>query len=101
MIIYNVTVKVEQQIADEWLKWLLHEHIPSIMQTKCFVDYKVVRLLGVDDAEGPTYAIQYSAESRGDYERYIEMHSSEMRQRSFDKWGNRFISFRSLMEVVQ
>jgi hypothetical protein len=101
MFIYNVTVKVEQQIADSWLLWLLNEHIPSIMQTKCFVDYKVVRLLEVDDSEGPTYAIQYYAQSKADYNRYIEIHSSKMQKISFDKWSDHFIAFRSIMEVVK
>jgi hypothetical protein len=101
MIIYNVTIKIETQIADAWLQWLLNEHIPLVMQTNCFVDYKVVRLLEVDDNEGPTYAIQYYAQSKADYNRYIEIYSSEMRKISFGKWGDRFIVFRSVMEVVK
>lgn len=101
MIIYNVTIKVEAQIADEWLQWLLNEHIPAVIQTNCFVEYKVLRLLEVDDSEGPTYAIQYHAESKADYNRYISIHSSKLRQLSFDKWGSSFIAFRSVMEVVK
>lgn len=101
MIIYNVTIKIETQIADAWLQWLLNEHIPSVMQTDCFVDYKVVRLLELDETEGPTYAIQYYAESKADYNRYIEIHSSKMQKLSFEKWGDRFIAFRSVMEVVK
>jgi hypothetical protein len=101
MIIYNVTVKVEAAIADEWMQWLLNDHIPSMMNTNCFVDYKVVRLLEVDDSEGPTYAIQYFADSKADYNRYIEIHSSKMQKVSFEKWADRFIAFRSVMEVVK
>jgi hypothetical protein len=100
-IIYNVTVKVEQSIAELWLRWLLDEHIPDMLQTNCFVDYKVVRLLEVDDTEGPTYAVQYYANSKADYNRYLEMHAPKMRRLSFDKWGERFIAFRSVMEVVK
>lgn len=101
MIIYNVTVKVEASIADDWLQWLLNEHIPDVMATKCFSEYKVVRLIEIDDTEGPTYAIQYSAEAKSDYNRYIELHAPEMRRRSFEKWGDRFIVFRSVMQVVE
>jgi quinol monooxygenase YgiN len=101
MIIYNVTIKVEQHIAEAWLQWLLREHIPDILKTKCFIEYKVVRLLEVDESEGPTYAIQYTAESKADYNRYIEHHATEMRQRSFEKWEEQFIAFRSVMQVVQ
>lgn len=99
-VIYNVTVKVDASIADAWLQWLQQEHIPSIMQTGCFQSSKIVRLLEVDDSEGPTYAIQYSAESKADYNRYITVHSAAMQKRSYEKWGDRFIAFRSVMQVV-
>ena len=100
-IIYNVTVKVESQIADAWLQWLLKEQIPAIMQTGCFFNYKVVRLLEVDDSEGPTYAIQYYAGSKADYNRYMELYAAAFRNASFIKWGEQFIAFRSVMEIVK
>jgi len=101
MIIYNVTIKVDTSIADAWLPWLLHEHIPEVMQTGCFSSNRVVRLLEVDDSEGPTYAIQYNAESKADYNRYIQLHAATLRDRSYEKWGDRFIAFRSVMQVVE
>lgn len=100
MIIYNVTTKVEASIADEWLQWMKNEHIPDVMQTGCFSSNKVVRLLEVDDSEGPTYAIQYNAESKADYNRYIQLHAAALRDKSYQKWGDRFIAFRSVMQVV-
>ena len=101
MIIHNVTIKVDRSIADKWLHWLLQEHIPDIMNTGCFISNHVVRLLEVDDSEGPTFAIQYHAQSKADYNRYISLHASKMRQRSNDKWGAQFIAFRTVMQVVQ
>jgi hypothetical protein len=99
-IIYNVTVKVDAGISDLWLNWLVNEHIPLIMETGCFTSYQVVRLLEVDDTDGPTFAIQYRASSKADYNRYLELHAPSMRKLSLDKWGDRFIAFRSLMEVL-
>lgn len=100
MFIYNVTIKLEEAIHEQWLQWLKEEHIPDVIATGCFTRATVLRLLETDDSEGPTYAIQYFAESKANYNRYIEKFAPEMRQRSFDKWGNRFIAFRSVMEVV-
>jgi hypothetical protein len=100
MIIYNVTIKVAESIHQQWLVWLKEEHIPDVINTGCFTKGTILRLLEVDDSEGPTYAIQYFAESKGLYNRYIDKFASEMRQRSFDKWGNGFIAFRSVMQVV-
>ncbi|MDQ3277315.1 MAG: DUF4286 family protein [Bacteroidota bacterium] len=101
MIIYNVTIKVEASIADAWLTWLLNEHIPDMMKTGCFSSNRVVRLLEVDDREGPTYAIQYNADSKADYNRYIQLHATTLREKSYAKWGDRFIAFRSVMQDVE
>ena len=101
MFIYNVTVKIDWSIHDTWVAWMLNEHMPEMKRTGCFTDAKLLRLLEVDEKEGPTYATQYFADSKSDYNRYIEKHSTTLRQKSFDAWGDRFIAFRSLMQVVQ
>ena len=101
MVIYNITVKVETKIAKEWLQWIMEEHIPEMMQTNCFVDNKVLRLLEVDDSEGPTYTIQFYAESKADYNRYMEIHAKKIRFKTQEKWGDQLIAFRSVMEVVK
>lgn len=100
MHIYNVTIKIHESIQNEWLLWLKDEHIPEVLSTGCFNNANIVRLLEVDDSEGPTYAVQYYAESKSDYDRYIEKFAGTMRQKSFEKWGDKFIAFRSLMEVI-
>ena len=99
-IIYNVTTKVDNDISAEWLQWIIHEHITQVKATGCFYDAIALQLLETDDTEGPTYAVQYKAESRALYNLYIEKFAPEMRQKSFDKWGNKIIAFRSLMKVV-
>lgn len=100
MIIYNVTVKVETSIANNWLEWLKEEHIPEILATGCFHDASVLQLMEPVDEEGVTYAIQYKAQSESDYQRYIREHAGIMRQKGLDQWGNRFIAFRSVMKVI-
>jgi hypothetical protein len=99
-IIYNITVKADAQIADAWLQWMLQEHIPEIMQTGCFTDHRVVRLLDINESDGLTYAIQYHAASKADHNRYMELHAPVLQKKSYAKWGDRFIAFASLMEVV-
>lgn len=101
MLIYNVTTKVATSIAPLWLQWMQQQHIPEVMATGCFTAFKLVRLLEVDDSEGPTYAIQYHAPDRAAYDRYLAEYASALRQAAFDRWGNAFIAFRSLMEVVE
>lgn len=100
MIIYNVTTKIHHSIADEWLQWVKEIHSKDILNTECFTDFKILKLLETDEVEGPTYAVQYHAESKALYNRYIEKFSVEMRNAAFAKWGDKFLSFRSVMQIV-
>lgn len=100
MYLYNVTVKVDYSIQEQWVLWMKNEHIPEVMSTECFVDYTFAKLLDIDDTEGPTFSCQYKAASKADYNRYIELYSTTLRQAGLDKWGNKCIGFRSLMQVV-
>ena len=100
MIIYNVTNKLDRSIVPAWLTWMKEEHIPEIVATGCFISGSILRLMEVDETEGPTYAVQYKAESKEMYNQYIEEFSDDMRKKVMDKWGNKFIAFRSVMEVV-
>lgn len=101
MFIYNITIKVNNSIAEEWLKWQMEEHVPEIMATHLFKNFKIFRLLDQDDSDGPTFIFQYYADNRKNYDRYVQEHAPMLRVKAFKKWGNGFIAFRSLLERVQ
>jgi hypothetical protein len=100
MLIYNVTIKTTWAIYEDWVRWMQQEHIPDIMATGCFEKFQFTRVLDTDEEDGPTFATQYYAPSQEAYENYITYYSQEMRKKSLDKWGNSFIAFRSLMEII-
>jgi Domain of unknown function (DUF4286) len=101
MLIYNVTIQVNKEIATEWLEWLKNEHIADMMRSGCFVNHQVVRLLHVDESESITYAVQYYAEDQTQLDRYLNEHAATLRQKGTERWGDRFIAFRTIMEVVK
>jgi Domain of unknown function (DUF4286) len=72
MFIYNVTIKVHVSIHVAWLQWLKKVHVPEVLATDCFTKATIVRLLEIDDSEGPTYAVQYLAESKASYNLYMQ-----------------------------
>jgi Domain of unknown function (DUF4286) len=100
MILYNVTIKVHTSIQQDWLVWLKEIHIPEIIATECFTHFKILQLLEIDNSEGPTYAVQYFAESKSLYNRYTEKHAEKLRAKSYEKWGDKFIAFRTVMQIV-
>ena len=100
MIIYNITIKIEWMIAEEWLKWMQDTHIPAVMATGCFEKQQLVRILQVDETDGPTYAMQYYSPSLTKYDEYLQHHAATLRKEVTDKWGEKYLDFRTLMQVV-
>lgn len=101
MIVYNLTMNVDHHIHDEWLQWQKKEHIPDIVSTGLFSDYKFFRLLGQDESDGITYVLQFLCPDIDSYQKYIKEHSGTLRKKASDKWGNRMTTFRTVMQVVQ
>jgi len=99
MIIYNVTVNVEDSIHDEWLAWMKAVHIPDMMNTGMFSEYRLCRVLSEDDT-GSTYSFQYACESMEQYDRYINEFAPALRDQVKEKFGDKFIAFRTLLEVI-
>ncbi|HEY8398489.1 MAG TPA: DUF4286 family protein [Flavihumibacter sp.] len=100
MYIYNVTIQVTWDIHERWLNWMTSTHMPEVVATGCFTGSRLLRLVEVDETDGPTYAAQYTAESKAAYNRYIMNFAELLRKKSFDAWGDKFIAFRSVMQQV-
>lgn len=100
MIIYNVTIKVNNDVADEWVQWMKTEHIAELLNTGLFVDCRLCRLLEQDELEGITYSAQYFCENLDNYNKYIDTYAQDMRDKGFKKFGGKFVAFRSVMEVI-
>lgn len=98
-IVYNVTVKLDKNIGGDWLKWLLKDHAPQIIATGCFTKFTVLKLLEHDEGS-ITYTVQYFSENMKNYQHYLAEFADRFRKESSNKWGNRFIAFRTVMQVV-
>lgn len=100
MIIYNVTVNVDDSIHDEWLAWMTAVHIPDVMNTGMFTGYRLCRILSEQDT-GTTYSFQYSCDTMEKYEKYRDEFAPALRNQVTEKFGNKFVAFRTLLEVIE
>ena len=100
MIIYNVTIKIESEVADIWVRWMKAEHMPQHMSTGLFSDCRLSRLLEQDEAEGVTYTAQYFCETIEDYNKYIDEHADKLNGKSYLRFGGKFVGFQTVMEII-
>ena len=101
MILYNVTIKPNAEIATEWLQWMREEHLPELLQTGLFTEARLCRLEDAETADGDTFATQYLCASRADYDSYIANWAPQMRTKIEARFGGRFVAFRSVLEVLE
>lgn len=99
MIIYNVTVKIEREIHENWLQWMRETHIPDVLKTGLFEEHKICKILH-EEPEGMTYAIQYFCKDMSTFERYQREYAKGLQAEHNQRYNNRYVAFRTLMEVL-
>lgn len=99
-ILYNVTLKVDLTVHEEWLSWMISEHIPDVMATKMFESYKLCKILSQDESEGVSYSIQYICPDMKTLHQYTIKHSPELQKTHAERYKGKYVSFRTLLEVV-
>ena len=99
MILYNITLIIEELAAEEWLQWMQEVHIPEVMATNKFVSNRLLKVLDSPN-EGVTYCAQYIAENEANYQDYQTNFAPDLQAKLQGKFDNRIVAFRSLMEFV-
>lgn len=99
MLLFNVTVIIEEDTVDKWLKWMTDIHIPQMMATECFVSNRLLKLLDSPN-EGVTYCVQYIAENESEYDRFKNHHEQLFTAEMYTTFPNKVLSFSSLMQFV-
>lgn len=101
MIIYNVTVNIEDEVHLDWLNWMKTTHIPDVMKTGFFLENKMCKVLSTqEDETGHTYAIQYTCANMDDLEEYQAKHAPALQKDHLERYQGKFVAFRTLLEIV-
>jgi len=100
MILYNVTVSIDESVHDEWLGWMLNTHIPEVMATGLFLENRVCKIHAYEEG-GKSYSIQYLAPDMESYDLYQQEHAPALQASHNDKYAGKFAAFRTVLEVIQ
>ncbi len=100
MIIYNITINIEDSVHEEWLEWMKTVHIPDVMKTGMFTDSRILRVLVEESLGGQTYSVQYTCDSIEKYQKYEDNYSVALRSDFNNRYKDKFVAFRTLLEIV-
>lgn len=99
MILYNVTVNIDEDVHEEWLQWMIDEHIPDVMRTGKFLESKVCKIEAFSDG-GVSYSIQYLAPDMETYDLYSKEDAPRLQAEHHLRYAGKYAAFRTLLRVV-
>lgn len=100
MLVYNVTINIDDTVHEQWLEWMKDKHVPDMLATGKFTHAKMVKVLVEEDMGGITYSIQYTTKNRSTLEAYYKEDADRLRADAQKMFPNKFVAFRTELEVV-
>jgi hypothetical protein len=100
MILYNVTVSIDQSVHQEWLQWMRETHIPEVLATGCFLESRLSRIQGEEEG-GVTFSVMYLAPSQEKYDEYQQVFAPKLQADHTTRYIGKFAAFRTVLQVVE
>jgi gamma-glutamylcyclotransferase (GGCT)/AIG2-like uncharacterized protein YtfP len=100
MLIYNVTLHVENSVLSRWLEWMQTTHIPEVLATGKFLEATMSRILTDGEKGGTSYSVQYKVKDRQTLERYYREDAEHLRKETARHFGEAVLGFRTELEVI-
>lgn len=97
---YNVTVGIDKEVEGEWLHWMKMEHIPEVMNTNLFIDFKMYKVLHDQDDGNISYSVQYFAETLDHVTVYFEKFAPALLEKLRLRFKDKHVAFMTLLEEV-
>ena len=99
MIIYSVTVAIEDSVEQDWLDWMKRVHVPDVVGTGCFSECRIHKVLESGGGE-QSYVLQYRCRSLEEYHRYRDNFAAALQKDHTDRFAGRFRASRQLLEEL-
>lgn len=99
MILYNVTVNVDNAAADEWVNWMQTTHIPDVLATGLFSSNRFCQLL-IDEESGITYSVQYVLKDLETFKLYQQVYAPALQKAHHERFEGKYVAFRTVMEII-
>lgn len=100
MIIYNVTINIDESVHDKFVAWMQQKHINDVLATGKFIKARFVKVLVEEEMGGVTYSTQYYTESKELLQRYFDEDADRLRQEGLQLFGDKMLAFRTELEVI-
>ena len=100
MYLYNVTIGIDKSVEAEWLIYMRERHVPEVLRTGMFTQARIYRILDDEEAETTSYSVQYMSPSSEMVRKYLETHGPRLIEEHRNKFRDKHVAFRTLLEEI-
>ncbi|MEZ5006830.1 MAG: DUF4286 family protein [Chitinophagales bacterium] len=97
MILYNITIKADLDIAQELKFWIKEDYLPEINSSEKVIKAHLLKLLGVDVSDGITFCVQYHFDSMSEYNSFKMVEDAEFMSEIMSKFSDKLVLFASIL----
>ncbi|MBC7913761.1 MAG: DUF4286 family protein [Pyrinomonadaceae bacterium] len=99
MILYNITVILEETIETEWREWVTNAFIPNALSSNLLVSHRLLKVIDSPN-EGVTYCMQFIADHLESYNQFMNNHAAALLSTHTQQFQNRAVFFSTVMEFI-
>jgi hypothetical protein len=100
MLLYNITIGIDQDIEKEWIEWVKENFISEVMSTQLFVDSKMYKVLHDEDGGSVSYSLQFFSHNIKQVTQYLELFAPAIIEKHRNQFPNKHVVFQTLLEEV-
>jgi len=99
MTTYIVKLTVNSLVYEEFLDWMLKEHVFEVLQNPGFTEAELLLEKYEPEQDKSHIYVLYRVKSRGDLDQYLKDSAPRLRQKSLDRWGSHFSAEREIWDL--
>ncbi|MBT4962848.1 MAG: DUF4286 family protein [Francisellaceae bacterium] len=98
MVIYEVNLKVDYDIYENFQKWL-NEHIKEMLVFPGFISATILQ--NTENSPNNDLCVQYKIESIIFLKKYFDNHAPKMRAEGLNMFENKFQATRRILNIIE
>jgi len=99
MYIYNITFNVDKEIEKTWRQYVKEVFIPAMLKSGLLHTALTSKIM-VDEAQGNSYSIQFSANNKEDLDNFIQNELYPLLNDLHMKFSPKMVYFATELDVI-
>ncbi len=99
-MLYVVSVTVDADVHQDWLRWMRDVHVPDVVATGCFQSATMARNTDGDTTDRFAYRILYHAHSPEMLDKYQREFAPDLKREHSERYQGSVSASREILPVI-